>query len=61
MGGDDMALWLQEAPGCYFHVGAGDAERGLDYPHHHPRFDLDEAALPLAVELLSRGILEFLR
>lgn len=61
MAGDDMALWLQEAPGCYFHVGAGDAERGLDYPHHHPRFDLDEAALPLAVELLSRGILEFLR
>ena len=61
MGGDDMSLWLQAAAGCYFHVGAGDAERGLDMPHHHPHFDIDEAALPLAVELLTRGVLEFLR
>jgi amidohydrolase len=60
MSGDDMALWLQAAPGCYFHVGAGDPARGLDRPHHHPHFDIDEAALPLAVEVLTRGVLAFL-
>ncbi|CAN5503353.1 amidohydrolase [soil metagenome] len=60
MGGDDMALWLQEAPGCYFFVGARDEAAGIDKPHHHPQFDIDERALPLAVELLSRGALDFL-
>jgi amidohydrolase len=59
MGGDDMALWLQQAPGCYFFVGAqgGDASA---WPHHHPRFDLDEAALPIATELLASGIVDLL-
>jgi len=60
MGGDDMSLWLQQAAGCYFFVGAGNEEKGCNYPHHHPKFAIDEASLPLAVELLSKGILEFL-
>ncbi len=61
MGGDDMALWLAQAPGCYFFVGARNEAAGINQPHHHPQFDLDEASLPIAVELLSRGILEYLR
>jgi len=61
MGGDDMALWLAQAPGCYFFVGARHEAAGIDKPHHHPQFDLDEASLPIAVELLTRGILDYLR
>lgn len=61
MGGDDMALWLNEAPGCYFFVGASNPDKGADFPHHHPRFDIDEEALPIAVELLTRGTLEYLQ
>ncbi len=60
MGGDDMALWLQQAPGCYFFVGAGDEAKGTHHPHHHPKFDIDEAVLPLAVELLTKGALSYL-
>ncbi len=61
MSGDDMAAWLAAAPGCYFHLGAGDPKQGIDKPHHHPHFDIDEATLPTAVELLAKGVLEFLR
>lgn len=57
MGGDDMALWLQQAPGCYFFVGANGGEASA-WPHHHPRFDLDESALPVAVEVLAAAIAE---
>lgn len=57
MGGDDMALWLQRAPGCYFFVGARGGE-ATAFPHHHPRFDLDEAALPIAVELLAEAVID---
>jgi amidohydrolase len=59
MGGDDMALWLQRAPGCYFFVGAQGGE-ATAFPHHHPRFDLDEAALPLAVAVFAEGIVDLL-
>jgi amidohydrolase len=59
MGGEDMALWLERAPGCYWFVGASGSEASA-YPHHHPRFDIDEAALPLAVELFTKAILDAL-
>ena len=60
MGGDDMALWLQQAPGCYFFVGSRGGEASA-WPHHHPRFDLDEAALPIAVELLAGAVVDLLQ
>ncbi len=60
MGGDDMSLWLQQAPGCYFFVGARNEAAGITSPHHHPHFDIDEDALPIAVEILSKGALDFL-
>lgn len=60
MGGDDMSLWLQQAPGVYFFVGARNEELKSDRPHHHPEFDIDEASLPLAVELFTRGVEQLL-
>lgn len=60
MGGDDMACWLLQAPGCYFFVGGRNEALGADYPHHHPRFDLDERSLGIATETLTLGVLDFL-
>lgn len=57
---DDMASFLAAAPGCYFFLGAANAERGINAPHHSPRFDIDEACLPLGVETMARAALEFL-
>jgi amidohydrolase len=57
---DDMALFLDAAPGCYFLVGAGNPERGITAPHHSPRFDIDEESLPIGVEVLARATLEYL-
>jgi amidohydrolase len=59
-GSDDMGIFLQAVPGCYFIVGAKNAEKGADYPHHHPHFNIDEDALPIAVEVLTRAALDFL-
>lgn len=52
MGSEDMAYFLREVPGCYMFLGSANAERGLDFSHHSPRFDFDEAALPLGVAIL---------
>ena len=55
-GADDMCLFLEAAPGAYFLLGAEPAGAERVYPHHHPRFDFDEAALPIGIELGLRVI-----
>ena len=59
-GSDDMAFFLDAAPGCYFIVGTRNEQKGVTYPHHHPRFNVDEDSLPVAVEVLTRAALDFL-
>jgi amidohydrolase len=46
MGGDDVSAFLAEAPGCYAFIGAGS-----EFPHHHPRFRIDERALAIGTRL----------
>ncbi|HEY1348333.1 MAG TPA: amidohydrolase [Ktedonobacteraceae bacterium] len=59
-GSDDMGYFLQTVPGCYFIVGAHNPDRGARYPHHHPRFNVDEDAMPIAAEVLVRTALAYL-
>jgi amidohydrolase len=59
-GSEDMSLFLNEVPGCYFFVGSANAERGLVSPHHSPTFDFDERALDVGVRMLTSVALEFL-
>jgi amidohydrolase len=58
---EDMAEILDRIPGCYFYVGSANLERELSYPHHHPRFDFDEAALPYGVALMAGAALKLLK
>ncbi len=59
MGGEDMSFFLQEVPGCYFFLGSANTNLGLDYPHHHPRFDFDETVLIMGVEMFVRCVEKF--
>lgn len=60
-GSDDMGYFLENVPGCYFIVGAQNPEKGANYPHHHPRFNIDEDSMPIAAEVLARTALEYLK
>jgi amidohydrolase len=51
MGGDDFSAYLARVPGCYAFIGAGDEGSGAVFPHHHPRFRIDERALATGVRL----------
>ncbi|MDO4786194.1 MAG: M20 family metallopeptidase [Fretibacterium sp.] len=44
MGGEDMAFFLEKAPGVFF-FHPSTFGGGRDYPHHHPKFDLNEDVL----------------
>ncbi len=60
MGGEDMSFFLQNVPGCYFFLGSANPEKGLAHPHHHPRFDFDETALGMGVEMFVRCVERFM-
>jgi len=59
-GADDMAYFLERAPGCYFLVGSANRERGLNGRHHTAQFDFDEGALTVAARVLGGAALRLL-
>lgn len=58
--GEDFAEFAREVPSTFAFVGVGNAAKGTEYPQHHPKFDIDEEVLPLAVELFVRSAFSFL-
>lgn len=60
MGGEDFSYYLQRVPGAFFFTGAGNEEKGIVYPHHHPKFDIDERAMLVAAKHLGAAALSFL-
>jgi amidohydrolase len=55
---EDFSYFLGRRPGAFIFVGAGNRSKGIDAPHHSPRFDIDEDALPRGTELLMRLALD---
>jgi amidohydrolase len=55
MGSEDASFFMQEIPGCYFFLGASNADKGFDFPHHNSCFDFDEQALALGVAILAQA------
>jgi len=56
MASDDMSLFLNARPGCYFRVGIAPREGG-PYPHHAPEYQMNEDGLPVGLRL---GLAEML-
>ena len=61
MGGEDFSAYGAVAPAAFFWVGSGNEELGTTFPHHHPRFDIDEAALRDGIAVFARTALDALR
>jgi amidohydrolase len=60
MGGEDFSAFQQKAPGVFAFIGAGNKEQGIAYPHHHPRFQIDERALDFGLRYLLAATLELM-
>lgn len=61
MASEDFAFILEKVPGCFFFIGSANPEKGLDASHHHPKFDIDETALPMGAALMTATILDLLK
>ncbi len=59
MGAEDMSYFLNAVPGCYFHVGSKNEAKGLVWGHHHPKFDIDEDALGVGIQVTVEAVLRY--
>ncbi|MEM3949057.1 MAG: amidohydrolase [Zestosphaera sp.] len=53
MGAEDFSYYLQKVPGAFISLGVRNESKGIVYPHHHPRFDVDEDVLWVGTALHS--------
>lgn len=60
MGAEDFSYYLREKQGTYFRVGSRNEDEATHYPHHHPRFDIDERALTNMQKAFSKIALSYL-
>ncbi|MCI2039857.1 MAG: amidohydrolase [Clostridium luticellarii] len=60
MSSEDFSYYLQKIPGCFIFVGVGNREKGIIYPQHHPKYDIDEKALCYGMEVMSNAALKLL-
>lgn len=60
MGAEDMSLVLERVPGCYFFIGGRNEMIDAVYPHHHPKFNIDERALIIGANCMVAAVKECL-
>lgn len=57
MAGEDFSYYLLEKPGAFFFTGA--QIEGQNHPHHHPKFDFNEKAMPIAAKVLINAYFKY--
>lgn len=60
MGGEDFGYYLQHVKGAFVITGAELKGRDHVYPHHHPKFDIDEQGLLIAAKVLGNAAVAYL-
>lgn len=52
MTGEDFAFFAQKVPATFIRVGVKNEDKGIIYPVHNSKFDIDENALKVGIETL---------
>jgi amidohydrolase len=60
MVGEDMSYFLQQVPGTFFFLSNPKEVDGEIYPHHNPKFDVDESLLWMGTALFVQSCIDFL-
>lgn len=58
---EDFAAFGEHVPAVFTFVGTAREEAKSTYPHHNPRFTIDEGTLPIGVEFLVEAALRFFK
>lgn len=59
MGGEDFSYYTNKIPGVFFRLGTNGSE-DTSYPNHHPKFNVDEEALPYGSAILVQFAYDYI-
>ncbi|WP_141433130.1 M20 family metallopeptidase [Bacillus sp. 03113] len=59
MAAEDFAYYLQHIKGSFFFTGARPEDPSKAYPHHHPKFDIDEKSMLIAAKTLCSVAVQY--
>ncbi len=59
MSGEDFAYYLQHVKGTFFFTGAQPDDTESPYPHHHPKFDINEKSMLLGAKTLTLAAVKY--
>lgn len=60
MGGEDFAYYLEQVPGTFFFLCNPMEIDGVKYPHHNPKFALDESLFKTGAAVVIQAALDWL-
>ncbi len=61
LGAEDFSFYTRKAPGLFILLGIRNEKKGIVYPHHHPKFNMDESVLWMGSAIHSLLAYNFLR
>lgn len=57
---EDFAYYAKERPSMFFYVGAAP-ENGEVYPHHNPKFNIDEKSIIISAKAMGSIVVDYLK
>lgn len=61
LGGEDFSAFSKIAPSTFVFIGGNNSELGFDYPHHHPKFGIDEDGMLYGLQLFINVVEQYPR
>lgn len=59
MAGEDFSAYASRVPSAFVFLGTGNPSKESTYPHHNPRFNIDEDTMTTGVELFVRSVFAY--
>lgn len=60
MSAEDFSYFLQQRPGAFFMTGTRNEEKNTHWPHHHPKFDVDEDGFVAGIATMVQTTIDYL-
>ncbi|WP_227939517.1 M20 metallopeptidase family protein [Alkalihalobacillus deserti] len=57
---EDFSYYVKERPGAFFNVGGMNSDIQAIFPHHHPKFDVDEQSILIAGKMFISLVFDYL-
>jgi metal-dependent amidase/aminoacylase/carboxypeptidase family protein len=59
--GEDFSFYAKKAKTLFLFLGIRNKDKGITFPHHHPKFDIDEDILDKGTALHSLFAYRYLK